>query len=585
MKRLIGLAVVIALAASALYVAEHRRADAEVSPRALLHFIGDTQRELTRLPAGATRLSDEDEIRIGQEMARNYQFRRRDANSKPDPERDAIQQYVGRVGGQVAAHAHRKLPYSFHYIPDPYFVNAFALPGGPVFIGGGLIALMDSEDELASVLGHEVEHIDHYHCAERVQIEARTRKLGLGGLVVQIPIEVFAAGYTKEQELEADSEGTRLAVSAGYSPLGSIRMFEAFDRAYHEVAQQKAGSPQGELANVALQTIEGYFRSHPPSAERAARIRSVMESEHWAAKPERDLEVGWAFWTIRAQRLLDEHKYEAAQAEAARVLKSKPDNMNALHVVAEAALKQGDFDTAATSLRRMLEKEPHSLNLTYQYAHALAGVPNHAKAARDFQEWIESPEAGEDPLLNAASAGLELLAGNDKPANSLVVATKQRPPDTMAASRLGYLGWWYYVAGRYDTANQLLADATNMLPGNAQYVETLGWTAIEQRHYGDALRYFRSTRSSILLAGMQDTAHDPAMSDAGVAVALWLADQHAGAVAQFQRVYDNDPEWRNPRWVRAMYSPVVWRTVSQISAEIDRERKEQLRASGHPQKD
>jgi predicted Zn-dependent protease len=66
--------------------------------------------------------------------------------------------------------------------------------------------LMDSEDELASVLGHEIEHIDHYHCAERVQLEARARKLRLGALAVlaAIPIEVFQVGYSKAQELEAD---------------------------------------------------------------------------------------------------------------------------------------------------------------------------------------------------------------------------------------------------------------------------------------------------------------------------------------------------------------------------------------------
>ncbi len=584
MKRIIGLVFVVAIGAGAMYVAEHRKADADVSPRALLHFLGDTQRELTRLPAGATRLTDEEEIRIGTEMARRYQYYRRDPLGKPDPERDAIQQYVSRVGGRVAAHAHRKLPYSFYYVPDPRFVNAFALPGGPVFIGGGLIALMDSEDELASVLGHEVEHIDHYHCAERVQIEARTRRLGLGGALIEIPIEVFAAGYTKEQELEADSEGTQLAVSAGYSPLGSIRMFEAFDRAFHEAQQQRASSPQAEAANVALQTIEGYFRSHPPSQERAARIRNLMEQEHWPATPEKDLEVGWAFWSMRAEQLLSQRKYDEARSQAARVRKARPSDMKALHVMAEASLKQGDFEAAANALRQMLEQEPHSLNLTYQYAHALAGVPNHAKAAKDFQTWIDDPRAGQDPLLTTASAGLQLLAGDDRAAKAIATVRSQ-PPDTGRARQLGYLGWWYYLAGRYDDAAQLLAGATNMLPGDAQYVETLGWTSIEQHRYGDALRYFRSTGGSILLAGMQETAHDPAMSDAGVAVALWLADQHTGAVTQFERVYDDYPEWRNAQWVRAMYSPTVWRTVSQITAEIERERKEKLRASGHPQKD
>lgn len=579
MKRLALLAIVITLAAGALYLAQHRRADAEVSPDALLHFIGDTQHELTRLPASATRLSDDEEIRFGRELSRRIDA---EQNSLPrNPNRDAVQVYLNRVGGRLAAHAQRRLPYSFHYIPDPHFVNAFALPGGPVYIGAGLMSLMDSEDELASVLGHEIEHIDHYHPAERVQIEARTRGLGPGRLVFEIPIMVFEAGYTKEQELQADSEGTRLAVESGYSPLGSIRMFEAFDRAYREAAEQRANSPQQEAANLALQTIEGYFRSHPPSAERAERIRALMESENWPAAPERDLEVGWVFWQARANDSLDAHKYAKAQTQAERVLKLKPGNMNALWTLSQAQMKQGDFGPAAASLRQMLDQEPHSLNLTFQYAHALAGDPNHARAAREFEDWARSPRAGKDPLLPAAVAGLKLLAGDDRAAQALIAAN--RVADTRRAPEIGYLGWWYYLAGRYEIASGLLARASNMLPGNTQYISTLGWTSIERQQYSDALRYF-ATRptNTYVLSGTEETAYDPSTSEAGMAVALWLGQQQSEAIYRFSPIYDAHPEWRNPRWVRATYSPGVWRAVSQISAEIERQRKASIRASGHP---
>ena len=70
---------------------------------------------------------------------------------------------MSRVGAKLAHNAHRNLPYKFHYLPDDYLVNAFALPGGHIFIGKGLLNLMDTEDELASVLGHEVEHVDLGH--------------------------------------------------------------------------------------------------------------------------------------------------------------------------------------------------------------------------------------------------------------------------------------------------------------------------------------------------------------------------------------------------------------------------------------
>jgi predicted Zn-dependent protease len=196
-----------------------------------------------------------------------------------------MQQYVERVGARLASQAHRKLPYEFHYVPSSHFVNAFALPGGQIYIGAGLIALMDNEDELAAVLGHELEHVDHYHCAERVQIAARVRKLDLGivGGIIQLPLELFEAGYSKEQELEADREGTRLAAAVNYSPYGAITLFERM-RSLRARSESQARSPQGEIARVTWGTLAGYFRSHPPEDERIEAIRKLIRSEHWEAR-------------------------------------------------------------------------------------------------------------------------------------------------------------------------------------------------------------------------------------------------------------------------------------------------------------
>ena len=115
-------------------------------------------------------------------------------------------------------------------------INAFSLPGGQIFIGKGMLDLMTTEDQLANVLGHEIEHVDHYHCAERVQVEARLRDLQLGvvGALVQLPLELWETGYNKTEELEADREGMRLAVQAGYSPFGAVAMFEKLAKLHRE---------------------------------------------------------------------------------------------------------------------------------------------------------------------------------------------------------------------------------------------------------------------------------------------------------------------------------------------------------------
>jgi len=284
-KRWLMVAVLVAAAGAALYYSERQKSRSHVGPEAVLNKLAGVQREISRVPAEVVRLSDAEETQFGDSMAARYADRGR-AVTEADT---AIEKYIAAVGRQVAARARRRLNYRFHYIPDKNFINAFALPGGHIYMGQGLMRLMSSEDQLASVLGHEVEHVDQYHCNERVSLEARLRHIPLSGLVL-LPIEIFEIGYSKEQEMEADRKGTQLAVMAGYSPQGAIRMFQAFDRLFQR-AEQKAGSPDQELAQVALDTIRGYFRSHPLPQERIQQIQGLIASEKWPEKKERPLRV------------------------------------------------------------------------------------------------------------------------------------------------------------------------------------------------------------------------------------------------------------------------------------------------------
>ncbi|MBI1750207.1 MAG: M48 family metalloprotease [Acidobacteria bacterium] len=278
MKRWLAFGCVVLLVAAALAWSEVRKAHAPVDTRAVLYFLADTERELGRLPFGLTRLSNEEEIAIGNELA-GYDTRGFSGAQPQDAEVAAI---VERVGQQIAVRAHRKLPYTFHYIPDLRLANAFALPGGHIFIGAGLIAMMDTEDQLAAVLGHEIAHVDRFHCAERFQVEARLRKLNLGvvGALANLPLTIFQAGYSKTQELEADRVGTELAVRASYSPLGAVGLFEKF-AALDRGESPRAGSPQAEVLRVTLGTLTGYFRSHPAPNERIAQIQRLIAEHNW----------------------------------------------------------------------------------------------------------------------------------------------------------------------------------------------------------------------------------------------------------------------------------------------------------------
>jgi len=281
MKRALAFVIVLVVALTALYFSERRRDSTPVSANAVLEIAADAQRDLTRAPMRLTRLTDQQEIAIGDELARQYAASPRRLSA----DEEGLQEYVTKVGATVATHAHRRLPYAFHLEPNRSMINAFSLPGGHVYVGEGLLDLMSSEDELAFVLGHEIEHIDHYHCAERVQVEAQFRhlKLGIVGALVQIPLEVWEAGYSKNEELEADREGLRLSAVAGYSPYGSISLFDEFNKLDAEYVIH-AKSPEQELSQLAVQSLEGYFRSHPVTSERLAQAQDLIAEEHWQGR-------------------------------------------------------------------------------------------------------------------------------------------------------------------------------------------------------------------------------------------------------------------------------------------------------------
>jgi len=554
------LAGIVLLGVSAIWLGERRKVDVPPGPAPILYLIADTEQELTRMPVSFTRMSDAEEIAIGNQLARAYAPEERE-NATRDPEKNDVESYLTQVGSRLAAQAHRKLPYRFHYIPDQYFINAFALPGGHVYLGEGMLRLMDSEDELAAVLGHEIEHIDHYHCAERAQQEQALRKIPLGGLFA-IPVEVFEAGYSKDQELEADREGARLAVQAGYSANGAIRMFETFQRLYEEY-QARARTPQQEMSQVAQQTIEGYFRSHPFASERIAQIQRLAAEEHWPLHAERDLRVAYVFRSAEAAEALHAGRYTQAQQLALQSLKLHPDHPRALEVLARAQFAQADFAAAAETYRRLFELDPSRPEAAENYAMALAAA-DRQRAAATFRHWAESLPHEEAMKLDVPSAGLALLAGDPAPAKELQAKISVTTESSGDPNALAQLGWWYYLAGDYETADNLVGSAAQLRVGNARFLTELGWIDIERRRLADSLQELGS------IYGGPDVPSNFTMAEA---VAFWQGGQSDQALTRFETANESGPEWKNPRWVKALYGPSVEPSLEQMQQEQERRRR------------
>jgi beta-barrel assembly-enhancing protease len=273
MKRALLLTLVLVAAGAALYFAQRRKAEDRVSPNALVDVAADWQHDLSRAPMHLTRLSDADEVRIGNNLVEAYGIGAREKDARTS----TLLDYVNKVGARVASHAHRKIPFVFFLDANPNLINAFALPGGNVVIGLGLLRQMHSEDELAFVLGHEIEHVDHYHAVERVQIEAQLHKLDLDALaeLAGIPLALWQAGYTKDQEFEADSEGLLLAAAGDYSPQGALGLMNTFLRLDREYVPHSR-TPVDALGRLAVESLAGYFRSHPLPSERLANAEKLI---------------------------------------------------------------------------------------------------------------------------------------------------------------------------------------------------------------------------------------------------------------------------------------------------------------------
>jgi len=179
---------------------------------------------------------------------------------------------VQRIGERLARQSiAAKSPYkfSFNVLADPKTINAFALPGGPIFITEGLLRALKSEAQVAAVLGHEIGHVIARHSSERLAKQQLTQGL-LGALIVgtgdystaqigQVVGGMINMKYGREDELESDALGIRILAEAGYDPRAMIAVMET-------LAKASGGSRQPE-----------FMSTHPAPENRAERIRAEIQ--------------------------------------------------------------------------------------------------------------------------------------------------------------------------------------------------------------------------------------------------------------------------------------------------------------------
>jgi predicted Zn-dependent protease len=231
-----------------------------------------------RLTLGLINPSDEEEIRMGREAAASFVT----ANDGVYPDRETTA-YLEGIVRRLGAGSHRpRIPYRITLL-DSSVPNAFALPGGQVFLTRGLLARLDEEAWFAFVVAHEIGHVNHRHAVKAMN---DALVVGLGGSVLagtakgererQAAAGLASVGgglvllrFSRAQELESDVLGAEYARRAGYDPRCGLRVFEEFAR-----RKRDAGAKGGPL--------DAWLSTHPLDAERIANLRGEI-GRRWPA--------------------------------------------------------------------------------------------------------------------------------------------------------------------------------------------------------------------------------------------------------------------------------------------------------------
>ncbi|HEY9295091.1 MAG TPA: M48 family metallopeptidase [Phormidium sp.] len=220
-------------------------------------------------------LSPRQEITLG--LQARQQMAARHGGLYPD---SLLQQYVKQVGERIVSQsdaAKSPYPFEFYLLRDPRTINAFALPGGQVFITAALLSRLSSEAQLAGTLGHEIGHVVARHGAEHLAKQQLGASLvtavGVAAsddvqsarqaqVLAQAVNQLVSLRYGRNDELESDRLGLRFMAQAGYNPQGIAELMQILGS-----ARQGGRSPE-------------FFSSHPNPENRIQRLKELISQTY-----------------------------------------------------------------------------------------------------------------------------------------------------------------------------------------------------------------------------------------------------------------------------------------------------------------
>ncbi len=225
-------------------------------------------------------ISEREEIEAGRQASARAQKEYGRALSPNDPR----QQRVNRIGAMFVRQAKRKgIPYSYTVLQNDKVLNAFAAPGGPIFVTTKLISTAANDAELAYVLGHETGHIDNKHIVKSVE---KQQKVGLGvgilgailggggggnnvvGAIAGLGYQAWQSGYSRDQERDADDYGTEAMARLGFDPRAAVSML-------------------GKLGSGSGGGLAKYLATHPSPESRQKLVSAQIQKDNLVSTAQR----------------------------------------------------------------------------------------------------------------------------------------------------------------------------------------------------------------------------------------------------------------------------------------------------------
>lgn len=389
-----------------------------------------------------------------------------------DPEITSVVRRVGqRIVGGIGE---QPFEYRFFVLRDSA-MNAFAVPGGYVFVNSGLLARVDNEDELAGVLGHEIAHVNAHHFMRQQAAVGwldYASLLGVLASMVEPAVGAVALGaaasvklkYRRDFEDEADRLGLGYIQRAGFAPRGMLDFFE-------KMRSEEARRPTD---------VPPYLLTHPLSDKRVAEIELALRASRWKGEPKppasRDLE--------RARllaRLRGEHARDVVPAYRSAVT-ARPNDAEARYLLGVALLESGSYEAARETLEqaRSLGHEGVDRDL----GRALLRLRRPAEARALLARAAES--RADDPLAQMELARTLEALDEDSAAAAAYRRAVALDPDLddaqrqlgLLAGRAGALGEGHYhlgkshfLRGEYAQALTQFEKAEAELPAGAEQAE------------------------------------------------------------------------------------------------------------------